>query len=175
MKALALSLVLVLSSAVLLADDHTVLFDEDVDFSTFKTFRIGGGRMKSERPELKFPAVLTTITDAIRKGLTARSLKEVSDHPDLMADFSVTGKDFAIGMFGRPNVVSGGRGRGGRPNGGVVDFTEATLVVDLKEVRTDTLIWRGVYHDTEEDAQKLAEALPKDAAKLVETYPPRKR
>jgi len=165
-----------LASATLLADDHVVLFDEDVDFTAFRTFVVGGGRMKSERAELQFPAVMASLAESIRAGLKARVLKEASDRPDLQVDFSVTGVDYAIGPFGRANVVSGGRGRRGAPSGGAaVDFTEATLVIDVTEVRTGTLIWRGVFHDTEKDAQKLAEALPKDAATLAAEYPPRKK
>ena len=176
MRALALCSVFALASTLAIADDHVVLFDEDVDFSTFKTFMIGSGRMKSDRPELGFPAVTAAIAEAIRKGLASRSLKEVSDNPSLMVDFSVTGLDFVIGAFGKPNpVVTGQRGGRAWASSAAVDFTEATLVIDLKDSRSNTLIWRGVYHDTENEAQRLAEALPKDAATLVAEYPPKKR
>ena len=165
-----------LASATLLADDHVVLFDEDVDFSVFKSFIVGGGQMKSDRAELKFPAVMSALAEAIRTGFAARSLKESSDRSDLMVDFIVTGVDYAIGPFGRANIVSGGRGRRGAPGAGMaVDFTEATLVIDVKDMRTSTLIWRGVFHDTENDARKLADALPRDAATLVAQYPPKKK
>jgi len=174
MRALALCAVFALASALAFPDDHVVLFDEDVDFSSFKTFMIGSGRMKSERAELNFPAVTAAIAEAIRTGLTSKSLKEVSDSPGLMVDFSVTGKDFVIGPFGKPNPVSPRGGRGGT-GGAAVDFTEATLVVDLKDMRSNTLIWRGVYHDNESDAKRLAEALPKDATVLASEYPPKKR
>jgi len=175
-RAFAVCAVIALSSAILLADDRVVLFDEDVDFSTFKTFIIGSGRMKSDRPELNFPAVLTSLAEAIRSGLKHKSLKEVSDNAGLTVDFSVTGVDFVIGPFGKPNpVAQGQRGGRGRAGSATVDFTEATLVIDLKDGRSNTLIWRGVYHDTEDAAQRLAEALPKDAATLVAEYPPKKR
>jgi hypothetical protein len=174
MRALALCSVVALAATLVFADDHVVLFDEDVDFSTFKTFMIGSGRMKSDRPELGFPAVTATIAEAIRTGLISKSLKEVSDSPGLMVDFHVTGKDFVIGSFGKPNPVTPRGGRGGT-GGAAVDFTEATLVIDLQDVRSKTLIWRGVYHDTESDARRLAEALPKDAAVLMSEYPPKKR
>jgi len=59
--------------------------------------------------------------------------------------------------------------------GAAVDFTEATLVIDLKDMRSNMLIWRGVYHDNESDAKRLAEALPRDAAVLASEYPPKKR
>lgn len=175
-RLVAVCVALALSGAILLADDRVVLFDEDVDFATFKTFIIGSGRMKSDRPELNFPAVLTSLAETIRAGLKSKSLKEVSDNASLMVDFSVTGLDFVIGPFGKPNPVSQGQ-RGGRSRGAsaTVDFTEATLVIDLKEGRSNTLIWRGVYHDTENEARRLAEALPKDAATLIAEFPPKKR
>lgn len=175
--AAAWCVVLALSSAVLLADDHTVLFDEDVDFSIFKTFSMRAGRMTSDRPELNFPAVMQALADAIRGPLTAQSLKEVAGRADLVVEYSVTGVDYGIGPFGRPHAIQPGQrgGRGSRANAMQVDFTEATLVIDLKQGEAGTLVWRGVYRDAENDAQKLARALPADAAKLLSQYPPRKK
>ena len=159
-------------SVGLLADDHTVLFDEDIDFAAFKTFSLGEARMTSDRPELNFPAVMATLTDRIRTTLAGKGLKELPDRGDLTVQLRVTGVDFSIGPFGRPNAIRPG-GRGGR--GGTVDFTEATLVLDLLTGDPATLVWRGVYHDSENDARKLAEALPGDAATLLGQYPPRKK
>lgn len=169
--------VLVLSSAVLVADDHSVLFDEDVDFSIFKTFTVREGRMASERPELNFPAVMKTLGEAIRATLASRGLTENPGRADVAVEYSVTGVDYNIGPFGRPNAIRPGQrgGRGSRGNAVPVDFTEVTLVIDLKHGDPGTLVWRGVYHDTENDARTLAEALPKDAAKLLSPYPPQRK
>ncbi len=167
---------LLLSATVLVADDHSVIFDEDVDFSTFKTFTMRDVRVESDRPELKFPAVTKTLGEAIRAALLARSLKDVPDKGDLVVESSVTGVDYGIGPFGRANVIrSGARGRGQAASGATVDFTEATLVIDLKLASSGALVWRGVYHDTEHDAQKLAAALPKDATTLLSKFPPAKK
>ena len=177
MRAFALAVALILSTAVLTADDHSVIFDEDVDFSIFKTFTLREGVMRSDRPELRFPAVMQNLGGAIRVALTTKGLKEVPDRADLVVEYSVTGQDYDIGPFGRANVVrAGSRGRrGAGPSGGQVDFTDATLVVDLKRRDSDQLLWRGVYHDTEEEAAKLADALTKNAATLLSQYPPRRR
>ena len=174
MRALAwCCLVVALSAAVLLADDHSIIFDEDVDFSIFKTFAMREGRVTSERPELNFPAAQRTLAEAIRTSLTARGLKEVADKADLYVEHSVAGVDYGIGPAGRANVIQpGGRGRGGRASALQVDFTEATLVIDLKQADRGTLVWRGVYRDKENDARRLAEELPKDATKLLSQYPP---
>jgi hypothetical protein len=169
--------VLALSSVVLLADDHTVLFDEDVDFSNFKTFIVRDGHISSDRPELNFPAVMKTLTGTIRQALVASGLRETAANADLVIEYRVTGVDFNIGPAGRANAMRPGqRGRGGRGGPAAqVDFTEATLVIDMTRGDAGALLWRGVYRDNERDAGKLAEALPKDAAKLLTQYPPRRK
>jgi len=166
----------ILLSAVLFADDHSVIFDEDVDFSIFKTFTMTDATITSDRPELKFPVVTRTLGEAIRAALALGGLKETSDRADLVVTCTVTGVDYSIGPFGRPNAIAPGRGgRGGRASAGPVDFTEITMVVDLSRATPAALLWRGVYHDTENDARLLAEALPKDATKLLSQYPPRRK
>jgi hypothetical protein len=167
---------LALSSVVLSADDHSVLFDEDVDFSTFKTFTLTVPKVKSARPELNFPAVTKSITESIRTALSARNLKEVQAGGDLLVECDVTGVDWQIGPFGRPSVMNPPRGRpNAPPSPREPDFTEATIVLDLKRTGPRELVWRGVYHDIEEDLQKLADALPKDVTTLLEQYPAKKK
>jgi hypothetical protein len=161
-------------SAVVLADDHSVIFDEDVDFSLFTTFAVGGSHIDSARPELNFPAVIRSVGQAIRAALTSKGLKEVPDHADLVASVDVTGVDYAVGPFGRPNAIQPGRNGRGAGASLAADFTELTIVVDLNRGTPPVLVWRGVYHDTEREARKLAEALPRDAAALLEQYPPKK-
>ena len=178
MRAAATFLVaLALTSAVLLADDHSVIFDEDVDFSTFRTFAMRDVRMTSARPELNFPAVVKTISEAMRNSLTALGLKETDTRADLVVECLVSGTDFNIGPWGRPNTVGPGRGggRGRGPSSAPVDFTELTMVLDLIRADSNALVFRGVYHDTEGDPEKLVKALPKDAATLLAQYPRKKK
>jgi hypothetical protein len=109
------------------------------------------------------------IADAARTALGSKGLKEVADSADLVVDYTVTGVDYGIGPFGRPNVITA---RGGRGRAMQVDFTEATLVVDIIRREPEELLWRGVFHDTENEAARLASALPKDATRLLANYPP---
>src|SRR5688500_9063649 len=133
------ALALVLAPVVLLADDHSVIFDEDVDFSIFKTFTMREVRMTSSRPELNFPAVVKSISDAMRTSLTSVGLKDTDTGADLIVECQVSGKDFNIGPWGRPNTVGpgsgGGGGRGRGASSAPVDFTEVTMVLDL--IRAD--------------------------------------
>ena len=170
------TLALMLASAVVLADDHSVIYDEDIDFSVFKTFTMRDVRLTSDRPELKFPAVVTSISEAMRASLKALGLSEVNSNGDLAVECNISGTDFNIGPWGRPNTVppaGRGRGRGAQPPA-QVDFTEITMVLDLIRTNTNDLVFRGVYHDEEKDADKLVKALPRDASTLLSQYPKKK-
>src|SRR5688572_3136369 len=90
---------MLLVPAVLAADDRTVLFDEDVDFSAFKTFTVRDGNIGSHRPELNSPITIKKITDAIRSALINTGLKEGPGPSDLAVEFNVTARDFEIGPF----------------------------------------------------------------------------
>jgi hypothetical protein len=171
------ALALVAATAVLAADDHSVIYDEDIDFSIFKTFTMRPVRVTSARPELRFPAVAKSISDSMRDNLIALGLKESDGAADLIVDCQITGTDFNIGPFGRANqvpTVARGRGRS-EPLPGPVDFTEITMVLDLLQAGSSALVFRGVYHDDEKDMEKLAKRLPKDATTLLSQYPRKKK
>ena len=162
------------ASAIVAADDHCILTDDDLDYSQFKTFTVATPQITSERPELKFPALLQTLVESLNKAMLASGLKETRA-AQLTVETTIITVDYELGSFGRANVVRGGRtGPGGRQSAGV-DFSEATLVIDLKREGTKALVWRGVYHDREDTGQKLAEVLPKDAATLLAQFPPKKK
>jgi hypothetical protein len=165
-------LFLLLSISVLAADDHTVLFDEDIDFSAFKTFSVTQPKVETARPELQFPPLINGLVEAIRASLTKRGLTEQPGSADLDVQTHVGTLGYAIGPFGRPSVV-GPRSRGALPS--ETAYTEATVVVDLVR-RSDTLlVWRGVFRDDEDQAGKLVTTLPADVSELLSQYPPRKR
>src|SRR5881394_1195710 len=131
------------ASAVLAADDHCVLTDDDLDYAQFKTFTAAVPRITSERPELNFPALLQTLTETINKTMLATGLKETRA-AQLTVEAAISTVDYELGSFGRANVVNRGRtGPGGRQSS-QVDFSEATLVIDLKREVTHALVWRGV-------------------------------
>jgi hypothetical protein len=168
----ALAVGVMLAAAPLAADDRTILFDPDVKFAALRTFMLREGTVSSKRPELNSPLVVKRLTDGIRSALVARGLTEAAAPADLIVEFYVNSTDFDVGPFGRVNVAPGGRGRGGSPQPGSVDFTESVLVVDLSAGAPPALAWRGVYR-AEDRAGKLSEALPKHAATLLSAYPPK--
>ena len=179
MRVAALSVGLILCSALLFADDRNVDFDSQVDFSKIKTFKIRDGKVDSSRPELNNSLVLSKIKDAIRAALTSRGLKETSDRPDVSVDFNVSDTEFSVGPFGVARPIGPSRGRGGAgrdpQSTDPVAFIEGSLVIDLNAGEPGTLIWRGVYRDNEKNNTKFAQKLPDDARKLLSEYPPKKK
>jgi Domain of unknown function (DUF4136) len=167
--------IVVLSSASIVADDYVVLQDDDVDFSTLRTFTVREVNLTSKHPALGSPVLRNQLRDAAQAMLVGRGLTAASNQPALIVDCSVRGVDFAVDRTGRP--VEQGSGRGGRrqPSTNPRDFTEGTLVIDVTRVDTRELVWRGVHHDTEQDPSRIAAALPAHAAKLLSRFPRLKR
>jgi len=148
---------LMLSAALLFADDHSVDFDRHTDFSTLKTFALRDGKVSSPRPELNNTLVMKKIADAIRTQLMAKGLKETLNAPDIVIDYSVSGQDFS------------------EQRGGPASLSEGTLVVDLLKRVSGALIWRGVYRDSEKNNARLAQKLPEDVKKFMSEYPPKQK
>lgn len=178
MRAFALSClaVVLLWPAAGLADDHVVLIDEDVDFSTFGTFAVQSVGITSRHQALSSPVVERLLRDASVAALAGRGLTEVSTQPALLVECTVRGVDFWIDPMGRPVQQRTGRGaRPRQPNPNRPDFLEGTLVIDIVRADTKALVWRGVYHDTDPDPAQVAAALPRHAAKLLSQFPRQKR
>ena len=105
MRVKALCVVVMLWSAMLVADDHSVAFDSHAEFSTFRTFTMHEGTVNGQRPELNNPPFLKKVRDAIRAELVAHGLKESSSVPDIVVEYSIEIVDYSVGPGGRASVV----------------------------------------------------------------------
>jgi hypothetical protein len=176
MRVASLCAAVLIASVVVAADERSVLFDEDVDFSMFRSFALRNAGVTSDRPELSSPLVMQAIGDAIRASLVGRGLGDGGARADVVVEYSVSGVDFEVGPFGRPWPIEAGRGgRGGRRDAVKVAFTEATMVIDVKREDSRALVWRGVYRIADGEMQKLVDALPKNAVRLLSQYPPKRK
>jgi hypothetical protein len=167
-------------ATVMFADDHTVEFDKNGDFSKLRTFAVREGKISSGRQELNNSLVVRKTSDAIRASLTSRGLTESSSQPDVIVEFSASGRDYTIGPGGRASVIDesrppedirGRRGHGDAP----VRYSEGTLIIDVKRAQTSELVWRGIYNDHEKNSAKLGQKLPDNARKLLSEYPSRRK
>jgi hypothetical protein len=165
MKVLILTLMAALSA---FAQKVTIEFDQAVDFSKYKTFAIRDGQLNSKNPALNSELVKKRIDADIERGLTARGLTKVSGPSDLNVRYR-------FGSARRAEIESypaGWRGFGTRIVR--VPYTEGTLVLDLRDPSTRSLVWRAIASEEKSDAVKIEGKLEDMVRKSVERYPPKK-
>jgi len=133
-----LFLLALLATGCALAQKITVEFDQSADFSKYKTFSIRDGQLNSKNPALNSELVRKQIDADIERYLTARGLTKITGPSDLNVRY----------RFGsaRKNEIetypAGWRGWGTRVVR--VPYTEGTLVIDLRDPSTRSLVWRGI-------------------------------
>jgi len=162
-----LSLLLLLAPC-LLAQKITVESDANVDFSKFHTFAIRMGTLNSRNPALNSELVKKQIENDIIRDLTARGL-EITDGP--RADLNVR---YHFGTQRRVETEAypaGWRGWGTRVVR--VPYAEGTLVIDLRDPSTRSLVWRGIASQEKNDPSKIAGKLDDMVRKAIEKYPPK--
>lgn len=165
----------VLGTVVLRADDLSVNYDPDVDFTPFKTIKMREKAIESPRPELDNSLFIKKLERTIEEAFAGKGLREADNIPDLFVDFKVTGEDVNTTRRGNPLPALPGSGMRGRSTGPeTVRYTTATLIIDLVRPGDPMPVWRGVYRDEEKTGSKLVLKLPEDAKKLIERYPPKK-
>jgi len=166
-----------LAAPMLAADEKSIVFDENVDFSTVRTFAIRERTIDSDKPELDNRLFRQQLDDTVRTTLTSKRLREVATDPDVWIDYHLAGTDYSViggqrglrippGPFGSRGTVIPGTGP--RPE----LFTEGTLVIDMITNPAGALVWRGTYRDEEKSGPTLARKLPNDARALLSEYPP---
>lgn len=150
-----------------LAQKVTVEFDQAADFSRYKTFAIRDGQLHSRNPALNSELVKKRIDADIERYLTARGLSMVSGQSDLNVRYR-------LGSARKTELESypaGWRGWGTRVVR--VPYTEGTLVIDLRDPSTRSLVWRAIASVEKKDANKIEGKLDDMVKKSLEKYPPK--
>lgn len=143
--------------------------DESTDFLKYKTFRIGEGQLKSKSPTLNSDLTRRKIENEIRKRLIEKGLSEAAGQADLNVQFR-------LGSARRNEVDAFPAGRYGRATRRVVtQYTEGTLIIDLRDTSKRELVWRAVVVEDKGDPAKIADRLDEMVKKAIEKYPPKKK
>jgi Domain of unknown function (DUF4136) len=151
------------------AQKVTVEFDQAANFSNYKTFAIRNGTLNSRSPALNSELVKKRIEADIERDLTARGLTEVSARPDLNVVYH-------FGSARKTELETypaGWRGWGTRVVR--VPYAEGTLVIDLRDTGTRSLVWRGIASEEKSDPSKIQGKLDDMVKKAVEKYPPKQK
>jgi uncharacterized protein DUF4136 len=150
------------------AQKVTVEFDQAADFSRYHTFTIREGRLNSRNPALNSELVKKRLDDDIRRYLTSRHLAEAQDHGDLNVLYH-------FGSARKTELETypaGWRGWGTRVVR--VPYAEGTLVLDLRDSSSHSLVWRAISSVDKSDASKIEGKLDDMVKKAVQKYPPKK-
>lgn len=150
------------------AQKVTTEFDKTVDFSKYKTFAIRDGQLNSNNPALNSDLVKKQIEADIEQALVARGLTEVTGPSDLAVRYHFG----AAHKTELETYPSGWYGFGTRVVR--VPYSEGTLVIDLRDPSTRSLVWRGITSAENRDATKIEGKLDKMVKKSFEKYPPKK-
>ena len=155
--------------AVVWAQKVDIEFDEAARFPDYKTFMIRDGQLNAKAPALQGDLVRKKIENQIRKSLTAKGLTEVTSQPDLNVFYTLGA--------GRRNEVetypAGWRGLARRRV--QVQYTEGTLILNLRDASRRELVWRAIAVEEKRTPVQVEDRLDEMVKKSIDKYPPRKK
>lgn len=166
MNRLTIGLLIATSS---FAQKITVEFDQAADFSKYKTFAIRAGQLNSANPALNSELVKKQIENDIESNLTARGLTKVTGRSDLNVRYTlgtrrnIETEAYPAGWYGMGTRIVR------------VPYAAGTLVIDLRDPSTRSLVWRAIASDEKRDPAKLQGKLDDMVKKSFEKYPPKKK
>lgn len=144
-------------------------FDQTVDFSKYKTFAIRDGRLNSPNPALSSDLVKKQIETDLGNDLTKKGLTMVASGP---ADLNVR---YTFGAARKSEVEAYPAGWYGWGTRYVrVPYAQGTLVIDLRDPATHSLVWRSIANEEKSDAAKIEGKLDAMVKKSIDKYPPKK-
>ena len=151
------------------AQKITVEFDQAADFTKYKTFAIRAGQLNSPNPALNSELVKKQIENDIESNLTAKGLTKSTGASDLNVRYTLgTRRNVETEAY-----PAGWRGLGTRIVR--VPYAQGTLVIDLRDPTTRSLVWRAIATDEKTDPTKLAGKIDDMVRKSIEKYPPKKK
>ena len=150
------------------AQKITTEFDEGGAFNTFKTFVVRDGQVNSPSPVLNSELTKKRIVTEIERALTGRGLTKATGTADVNVSFTFG----SMRRMETETFPAGWRGRGTRV--AQVPRTEGTLVIDLRDATTSSLVLRVIASEDEPNPAKLSDKIDDMVKKAIAKYPPRK-
>jgi len=159
------AMLLCIAATVAVGQQVSVNYDHNASFAQYHTYAWGSNNANEVRNSILAQVAKQDINTAMQgKGL---QMVQESQSPDLILTSNGGMKQqtsySAWGMRG----IGGGMG-GITPEQNV----EATLIVDLYDAKTQSLVWRGIGQDTLSDkGNKNQEAVQKAITKMFKQWP----
>ncbi len=149
-------------------------FDQTVEFRRYRRYAwLAQPSAQNAQDGMRVNTILDRrIKQAVNVQLLSRGMQLVDNNPDLYITYHT-------GVENQINVDNYGYNYGGYWGGGGVstyNYKKGTLVLDLIDVRTKELVWRGSASKTlEEDPtpEKMSKTINEAVEKLLKEYPPK--
>ena len=162
--------------ALALAQDVSVDFDKDFNFSTIKTYSLklataSGNPLSEKRAMAEIEGALTGkgwVKAEEGKADAAVMVHGASETRHRLESFYTGGGYGGYGWRGY-----GGMGMGGSGTTEQVDYRVGTMVVDIFDVKSKQLVFRGTASDELSDkAEKNTKKIVKATEKMFKNFPP---
>ena len=157
-------------AAASFAQQVKIDYDHNANFGQYRTF-------SWEKIQTQDPLLVNRIKDAVNGALTAKGWTQVESGGDAcILAMEITRNQQTLNTF-YDGFGGGWRWRGFGGFGDATTTTETyqvgTLVIDLFDAKTKTLIWRGSSSDTlSNNADKNTKNLDKGVQKMLAHFPP---
>jgi hypothetical protein len=148
-------------------------YDRSANFSQYKTY-------SWEKVQTQDPLWVDRIKQAVNAAMTAKGLSPVASGGDVaVVAMETTQNQSTLNTF-YDGFGGGWRWRGGGGFGSstttVDNYKVGTLVVDLFDAHTKTIVWRGSSSDTLSDkSDKNIKNLDKGVQKMFDHFPPEEK
>jgi hypothetical protein len=171
---------LVLVPALAMAQKVSYDFDKSANFSAYKTYELKEGTPVGQK------LIDDRIVAAIEAALASKGLTK-SANPDVAVVYHVAfdkQKDISTfssgygGGYGPYGYGWGGGWGGGTTSTQVRDILVGTLVIDIADVKTKQMVWRGMgvkEVDTTAKPEKRDKSINNAVTKIFKNYPPKKK
>ena len=152
-------------------------YDQNANFSNYKTFAFDKGGAKN-------PFVNKMIIEAVGRELTSRGLTQVDANPDLRVIYmAASGFDVQVASVPFYTVMNPAySGMVGGSTSAMWNVTTGTLVIDLFDIKNERTVFRGSATDVLQrapsadaaaDAKIVSKPINKGIAKIFKKYPVR--
>lgn len=153
-------------------------YDKSANFTQYKTFGVDTLHVSSSVSQINQNRIINALKDEMKKkGFTENA------NPDLLVHVSAILKDkqsvsastnyYGYGGYYRPYGWGGGMGATGYTTYSVDEYKEGSLIIDLVDSKSKTLVWEGIGNKEIDKPSKDPEAAIRDAiGKILANYPP---
>jgi hypothetical protein len=164
-----------LLSPVAYAQETSAGYDQNANFSTYRTFAFDTHGARN-------PIVNQMIIAALERELTSRGLRKVEANPDLLVVYmAATGFNIQVASVPFYTVANPAySGVYGDSASTMWDVTTGTLLIDLRDNKTERVVFRGTAKDVLQrapsadaaaDAKLVSKPINKGIAKIFKKYP----